>query len=332
MKSILLLIIWNMSICACGQNDALRLNMVSTAVDVLLNEKQDDQSHRLNNLKALHHALAGNRPNIWMMPPWMLAEIRNAVEPARIIASELALSENKHERFYGAVLNSYLTPTQESKDLLLKLTNDNEAPTAGTALDTLFGMKWDNQELRDKVVASLEDSTSSKKSTLAGLAMNNAGDWGLVEAVPGLIQILQKDYNERGRLNSAVGQLKQLGINAAVALPTLRKILESERLKNDSDIRKVEALEHAILVISGSYKATNLREEAAPDPSEQSSQSSERLERRKPKSTSAPDEPSELKQTTQNRLWLILSSIAIFVFTLVAWRKWGQRKRRDKPA
>lgn len=327
MKSLLLLIMWNMAICAYGQNDALRLNVVSIAVDALLNEKQDDQSRRLNNLKELHHALAGNRPNIWMMPPWMLAEIRNAVEPARTIASELALSENKHERFYGAVLNSYLAPTPESKDLLLKLTNDNEAPTAGTALDTLFGMKWDNQELRDKAVASLEDNGSSKKSTLAGLTMNNAGDWGLVEAVPGLIQILEKDYNERGRLNSAVGQLKQLGINAAVALPKLRKILESERLKKDSDFRKVEALEHAVLVISGSYKAPKPREEVLPDSSEQSSQDSERFERRKPKSTSASDESSEPKQTAQNPLWLIASSIAIFVLALVAWRK----ARKSKP-
>jgi hypothetical protein len=321
MKLLLLLIIWSLSIFAHGQDDVLRLSAVSTAVDTLLNEKQGERSYRLNDLKELHNALAGNRPNIWAMPPWMLSKIRDVVEPVRPIASQLALSENKHERFYGAVLNSYLAPTPESTNLLLKLANDDDAPTAGTALDTLFGMKWENQELRDKVIASLEDTGSGKKSTLAGLTMNNAGDWGLVEAAPGLIQILEKDYNERGRLNSAVGQLKQLGVNAAVALPTLRRILESERLKKDSDIRKVEALEHAVLVISGSYKAPEPREEAAPDSSEQSSQSSERLERRKPKSTSASDESSEPKQTTQYRLWLIASSIAILVLALVAWRK-----------
>jgi hypothetical protein len=329
MKLLLFLIVWSGSLFAYGEDDLLRMDSVSDAVNTLLNEKQNDQKYRLDNLKELHHALAGNRPNIWAMPPRMLSEIRNAVEPARPIASQLALSENKHERFYGAVLNSYLAPTPESKNLLLKLANDDDGPTAGTALDTLFGMKWESQELRDKVIASLENTELDNKSILAGLTMNNAGDWGLVEAIPGLIRILEKDYSERGRLNSAVVQLKKLGTNAAVALPTLRKILESERLKKDPEFRKVEALEQAVLVISGSYKAPKPREEALPDTSEQSSQDAVRLERRKQKATSVSDESSDPKQSSQTRLWLIAGSIAILVLALVAWLK--ARKSNSAP-
>jgi hypothetical protein len=318
MKVLPFLITLCMSIFAYGENDVLRLSAVSAGVNALLKENQSGGDYRLDDLKELHRALAGNRPNIWAMPPWMLSGIRNAVEPVRPVASQLALSENKHERFYGAVLNSYLAPTPESKNLLLKLANDSEAPIAGAALDTLFGMKWESHELREEVIASLEDTGSGKKSTLAGLAKNNAGDWGLVDAMPGLVRILEKDYYERGRLNSAVGQLKQLGTNAEAALPTLRKILESERLKKSPDFQNVEALENAVLVISGSYKMPEPREDAFPFSSEKASQDTERSEKRQPVID------SKLSDTTTEKpapfpWWLIVSSVVILALSLAAW-------------
>jgi hypothetical protein len=328
MKVLPFLITLCMSIFAHGENDVLRLSAVSAGVNTLLKENQSGGDYRLDDLKELHRALAGNRPNIWAMPPWMLSEIRNAVEPVRPVASQLALSENKHERFYGAVLNSYLAPTPESKNLLLKLANDSEAPTAGTALDTLFGMKWESHELREEVIASLEDTGSGKKSTLAGLAKNNAGDWGLVEAIPGLVRILDKDYYERGRLNSAVGQLKQLGTNAEAALPTLRKILESERLKKSPDFQNVEALENAVLVISGSYKMPEPREDVFPFSSEEASQDTERSEKRQPV-TSSKSSDTITEKSALFPWWLIAAFIAVLVLVLSAWQE--ARKSKSTP-
>jgi hypothetical protein len=320
MKLLLSLIMLGMSVFAHGEDDILRLDAVSSAVGKLLDEKQGGRGYQLNDLKELHHELAGNRPNVWAMPPWMLSEIRNAVEPARTIASELALSDNKHERFYGAVLNTYLAPTPESKDLLLRLANDKEAPTAGTALDTLFGMKWENPEIREKLTKDLEEI--AKGAPPETLAYTNAGKWGLVESVPIFIKIIENSYNSSGVIDGeACEQLKHLGIEANEALPLLKKLLEIKKKETGADFREIEALEHAVLVISGSYKAPKPREEALPDSSEQSSQDAERLERRKPKATSVSDQSSEPKQSTQTRLWLIASSIAILVLALVAWLK-----------
>ena len=320
MKLLLLLIMWSMSIFAHGEGDVLRLNAVSTAINTLLNEKQGGRSYRLNDLKELHHALAGNRPNIWAMPPWMLSEIRNALEPARPIASQLALSENKHERFYGAVLNSYLAPTPESKNLLLQLANDDEAPTAGTALDTLFGMKWENPEIRKKLAKDLEGIANGARPET--LAYTNAGKWGLVEGVPSFIKIIENSFNSNGLIDSeACEQLKNLGTESDEALPLLKKLLDIKKNETNADFREIEALEHAVLVISGSYKAPKPREEAPPDSIKQSSQDAERLERRKPKAASVSDESSEPKQSTQTRLWLIASFIVILVLALVALLK-----------
>lgn len=326
MKLLLLLITWSLSSFAQGESDVLRLSAVSTAIKTLLNEKQEGRSYRLNDLKELHHALAGNRPNIWAMPPWMLSEIRNVVEPARSIASQLALSENKHERFYGAVLNSYLAPTPESKSLLFKLANDDEAPTDGTALDTLFGMKWENPEMREKLTKDLEGiANGSRPETLA---YTNAGKWGLVEAVPSFIKIIENSYNSSGLIDGeACEQLKHLGIESNEALPLLKRLLDIKKNEANADFREIEALEHAVLIISGLYKAPKSSEESQPTSLDRSSKDTEKIERRKPKAIPVSDEVFEPKQSIQTRLWLIASSIAILGLGLVAWL----RLRKSKP-
>ena len=325
MKLLLLLIIWIVVSPAYGEDDILKLDPISKAVDKLVNEKRNNQTYRLEDLKSLHSELAGNRPNIWAMPPWMLSKIRNSVEPVRSIAYELAVSENKHERFYGAVLNSYLSPTEESKNLLLKLATDKEAPAAGTALDTLFGMKWENPELRQKLVKDLEGIANGARPET--LAYTNAGKWGLVEGVPSLMKIIENLHKATGHIDTeAVEQLKNIGIESSQALPLLKRLLDLKKNEPNVDFREVESLEHAVLVISGSYKLPRPRGETRPDSSEQPSQDSERPERRKPIAASVSDKVFEPKKFNYIQPWLVVSSIAILVLALVTWLKFRKSK------
>ncbi len=232
---------------------------VSSEVTKLLDSRSSaaEQPFDLERLKALHHALAGGRPNVWIMPPEMLRSTQESVEPLRDIAKQLAESPASAERYYGAVLNSYLKQTDGTKSLLLKLAHDDRAETAGTAMDALFGLKIETPELRQELVAAMqEDKAPREHSTLYSMAVTNVGRWGVIEALPILLKQLESSSDGTTPVDrDVVRQIKALGTNAASALPLLRRLAEKRRAAGDADFKELEDLEHAVLVVSGEYKA-----------------------------------------------------------------------------
>ncbi len=226
----------------------------------------------LDGLKALHHALAGGRPNAWRMPPEMLRSTQEAVEPLRDLAKELAESQSSGARYYGAVLNSYLKQTAGTRSLLLMLAHDDRSDTAGTAMDALFGFKIETPELRRELVAAMQENNGPREhSTLYSLAVTNVGRWGVVEALPVLLRRLESFSDGTIEVDrNVVRQIKELGTSAASALPLLRLLAEKRRSAGDADFREIEDLDHAVLVVSGEYKALQVRDnlpQTAPTPS-----------------------------------------------------------------
>lgn len=183
--------------------------------------------------------------------------VRDQLEPLRPLAKQLAESEHSEERYYSAVLNSCLRQTEETRALLFKLADDEQRETAGTALDALFGLKLDTPELREKLVQALqEDTPPRERSTLHGLAITNVGAWGIIEALPVLIQKLAASSDGSGPVDrNIVRQIKALGPQAADALPLLRQLSEKRRAAGNADFRELEDLDHALSVISGQHKA-----------------------------------------------------------------------------
>ena len=243
-----------------AQTDFFNLNPVQTEVRNLLQsrrEAQPGQPFDLKQLKELRRALMDNRPNVWRIPGPMLAALQHELEPLRTEAKLLAESTLSEERYYGASLNSYLKQTDETRALLLKLAHDERPETAGTAMDTLFGLKLDTPELRAELVEALqEDRPDREKSTLHAMAMNNAGVWGVTEAIPALIKMLEVSVAKGGPINGpAVMQIKALGPQAKNALPLLRRLAEMRRAAGDADFKELEALDFAVQVISAESKA-----------------------------------------------------------------------------
>lgn len=265
--------LWS-SLCLCfclvgvallAQSDLLNLHPVRTEARKLLAARQGaapGQAFDLPQLKQLHRAIVGNRPNVWAMPEPMRRSLQDELEPLRATAAELAASANADERFYAALLNSYLRQTDDTRALLLKLAHDETSATAGTAMDTLFGLKRDTPALRAELVQALQENPPPKeRRTLRALAKNNIGTWGVQEAVPVLIKQLEASAagaNDNGPGKAVdrdvVRQLKALGPEAASALPLLRQLLEKRKAQGNADFREIEDLEHAVLVVSGEYK------------------------------------------------------------------------------
>jgi hypothetical protein len=223
-----------------------------------IREGGNTSSENINfqDLKRLHVALAANRGNVWMLPDPIMQSLRSKVEPIRDIVFDLASSGDGNRRFYASVFASYLEPTNDTKKLLESLAYDEHAPASGTAMDTLFGMGWESEKLRSDVVSSLEGAFDGESSTMASVARNNAGRWGLAEASPILMDILEKEYDEKGKITSIATQMKLLGEAARDQLPRLRALLLRVESDPKSHPREIEALNFAVGVISGEYKAS----------------------------------------------------------------------------
>jgi hypothetical protein len=214
------------------------------------------QPFNLNRLKQLHHAIMGGRPNVWAMPPNMLVPLQDQIEPLRGIAKELAQSARADDRFYGAILNSYLKQTNETHSLLLKLAHDEHKGTAETSIDTLFGLHLDTPELRRDLLNALQE-TSTTYSTLHSIALNNIGTWEVIEALPILMKILEDSAVNGGPVDRGiVRQIKALGPRAVAALPLLLQLRDKRRAAGDADFRELEDLDYAVLVVSGEYKSS----------------------------------------------------------------------------
>ena len=201
-----------------------------------------------SKLKELRVELYGNRPNVWNMHPEQLQDMRSRLEPLREMSEQLAKSGNERQRYYGGSFLAYLSPTETTKSILLDLAYDKGHATAGSSLDVLFGMGWDTPELRQELVEDLERIANGQKSQT--LAFTNVGKWGVVEAVPVMIKILERTYfdktiQEKGILR----QFRYLGKDAAEALPVLEKILAQRKQDGDVDYRELEALEFAVIAV-----------------------------------------------------------------------------------
>ena len=255
MKSFVFIFVWQVVVgCLHAQGDASPFEGLEGAVGAVQEESVSSaEDISFENLERLHVALAANRGNIWQMPVPILDQLRSEVEPIRGVVFELAASGEKNRRFYASVFASYLEPTNATKELLEKLAHDEHAPASGTAMDTLFGMGWESERLRGDVVSSLERQLEGESSTMASLARNNVGEWGVSEAAPILMELLEKEYAENGKITSVATQIKLLGDGAKNELPKLRELLLRVEADPNSHPREVEALGFAIGVISGEF-------------------------------------------------------------------------------
>lgn len=272
-----------------------------------IRESGNDSSDNISfqDLKRLHVALAANRGNVWILPEPILQNLRSKVEPIRDVVFELASSGDENRRFYASVFASYLEPTSDTKLLLESLAYDAHAPASGTAMDTLFGMGWESEKLQSDVVSSLGGAFDGEPSTMASVARNNAGRWGLVEAAPILMDILEKEYNEKGKITSIATQMKLLGEAAQDQLPRLRELLLRVESDPKSHPREIEALNFAVGVISGEYNAPQ-------EPSAQSPPASTPPETPPP----SPKKPTDQKSVPST---LVEESPASTQWPLVAW-------------
>jgi hypothetical protein len=285
------------------------------------NESSENISFQ--DLKRLHVALAANRGNVWMLPEPILQNLRSKVEPIRDVVFELASSGDENRRFYASVFASYLEPTNDTKLLLESLAYDAHAPASGTAMDTLFGMGWESEKLQSDVVSSLGGAFDGEPSTMASVARNNAGRWGLVEAAPILMDILEKEYNEKGKITSIATQMKLLGETAQDQLPRLRELLLRVESDPKSHPREIEALNFAVGVISGEYKAPQ-------EPSVQSPPASTPPSPKKP--TDQKSVPSPLvEESPASTQWpLVAWSIILLLIVAAISLLWLLLKRRTK--
>jgi hypothetical protein len=249
MKHFLLLIL--MGLYTSLSADILGLDKLNRKVEEvrqLWKQADDIQNLEVSELNELRIELYGNRPNVWNMHPAQLKNLSDSVEPLREMALQLAESENKHQRYHAASLLAYLEPSETTKKALLQLAYDKGKSTAATSLSTVFGMGWDTPELRLELVRDLERIVEGEKSET--IAFTNVGKWGLVEAVPAMMKILERTYfdktiQEKGILR----QFQYLGKDAAEALPLLEQILAQRKRDGDADFKELESLEYAVAAV-----------------------------------------------------------------------------------
>lgn len=312
--------------CLLAQGDASTFEGLEEAIaTVQVESASSPEDISFENLKRLHVALAANRGNIWMMPDPILDHLRSKMEPIRDVAFGLAASNEKNRRFYGAVFASYLEPTDATKKLLEKLAHDEHAPASGTAMDTLFGMGWETQVLRGDVVSSLQGALDGEPSTMASLARNNVGEWGVSEAAPILMDLLEKEYNEKGKITSIATQLKLLGEGAREQLPRLRELLRRVKANPDSHPRELEALNYAVSVISEKLESDPSPEAARRSPDQDSQIISPEepapSERRPNTSSTTSDGKSQEAADYNIELWpLVLGAIAVLGVAVILVR------------
>lgn len=310
-----------------AQSDILNLNPVQTESRKLLSARSTanpGQAFDLQQLKELHRAIVGNRANVWAMPEPVLRGIQDELEPLRAQAKQLAESALPDERYYGAILYSYLKQTEETRALLLKLAHDDRPETAGTAMDALFGLNLDTPELRAELVKALqEDKPPRERGTMYAMAKSNIGDWGIVEAVPTLIKLLEKLEAEGKPIDRGlVRQIKALGPRAESALPLLRRLAEKRRAAGNADFKELEDLDYAVLVVSGEYKAP---QQESPT---QSPPASTPPETPSPSSKKAPDAqplpPTPVEESPPLMRWPLVAVVIAAVLGLL----WVLLKKR----
>lgn len=310
-----------------AQGDLLNINPVKAEAHRLLESRgqaQPAQPFDLKQLKELHRAIVGNRPNVWTMPEPMRHAMQSELEPLRSLAKQLAESTLSEERYYGAILNSHLRQTDESRALLLKLAHDERAETAGTAMDTLFGLKLDTPELRSELVRALqEDTPPRERGTMYAMAKSNVGDWGVKEALPVLMKLLEASAADGKPVDRGiVRQIKALGPNAESALPLLRQLAEKRRAAGNADFRELEDLDYAVLVVSGEYKAPQVSgNQSQPTPTPPAVQQT--TPKKAPETN--PTEPTPGEEPTSSTPWSIIVVLIVAALGLL----WLLLKRRS---
>lgn len=327
MKLIGFVFVWcAVAVCLHAQGDDSRFEGLEEAVEaVQAGSVAGAENVSLEDLRKLRAALVANRGNIWMLPAPILDWLRSEMEPVRDLAFRLANSDDRNRRYYAASFASYLEPTDATKEMLGKLAYDEHAPAAGTAMDTLFGMGWETENLRSGVVSSLEGLFDGRPSTMASLACNSAGRWGLVEAAPILMDLLEKEYNEEGKITSIATQLKLLGEGAKEQLPRLQELLRRVKANPDSHPREIEALDYAVSVIGAKLESEPTPETVRRSPVKDSQmvfpEKAAPSERMPNTSATASDGKSQEAADNNIELWpLVLGAIALLGVAVILVR------------
>jgi hypothetical protein len=235
-------------------------NLEKNVSDIVFNAS-DSNPLELDQLKNIKLRLVNDFGNVWRLNTQTLQDINRTMEPLRVIASELAVSENEYERAYAAALLSYISPTQSSKKTLERLAKDENKAAADTSLDALFEMNWESPELRKEIVQALNEKVNGTDSALASHSRNWVGNWKLKEAIPALTKLLESHYEKHKTINSSVTQLAKFGKDADAALPLLYRIYAEMMSKGEMHIRQKEALERAIIALGGSLSGKEQAEE-----------------------------------------------------------------------
>ena len=179
-------------------------------------------------------------------------DIALAMEPLREFIYGMVRSGDEIEESYGVRYLTYLTPTDESMNLLYSV-GQSESSEAFVALDTIFKMGWDTPELRNELIKNLQLKASGELAH-GGKAEVYGGEWNLEEGIPFYIEIFQTRFSKEKLIDrNSLKQLRQLNdfTDARSVLPILLSIAEQINLENYPDHFAIRDLKKTIISLGG---------------------------------------------------------------------------------
>lgn len=221
-------------------------------------------------MKALKFHFSERYSTQWTGNYGGLEEIREQVEEIRPLIMELGYSGVEPHRFYAVGIGKYLKIDNEVKEMLYHVLDESvETPgqSKDATLDVIFGYDLETPDLKSELLKELSlDQKIAKNAKYQGGTYLYAGRWGLAEAAPLLIDLLEKHYAERKNAkHGALQALKELGPVAVKVLPRIKALYEQRKKDGDAEFREIEALEFAIQRISKEADShTNNQRESIP--------------------------------------------------------------------
>ena len=180
-----------------------------------------------------------------------LLKVNQALEPLKPLLIELNEKKVGH-RSHNMRLLGYLKPDDQIIELSYHFLEDHENPVWSAAMNSIFLLKADTPEFRQRIGQRIEEAITKKDDYESTMLMQIVGQWKVKEAVPSLIFALQNG------ITGAAKPLKSLGVDAKEALPELRKQLEKAKAEG-ARFQVIEALEFAINSVSGNPPLRSVR-------------------------------------------------------------------------
>lgn len=218
-------------------------------------QKDDRSAEWRRGMKALSFHLAGNYSMNWQGDPKGLPGLRHQLEELRPLILDLAYSESEVDRRLAVSIGKYLTVDDGVESMLFHVLEEgvkSSGQSKDLALEAIFGYDLETTDLKDELLKELSlDQAIAKSARYQGGTYLYAGRWGLEEASPLLMSLVEKHYDEnKNAKHGSLQALKEMGPSAKEVLPRLEALYEQRKKDGDADFREIEAFEFAIASIS----------------------------------------------------------------------------------